>query len=426
MVIELWKDNRDIAEVLWGYLPESIFKDRGKHDIFAEKRSKSKLKDSDLSFKPFFVTPMSKSKLTVSNIDLEVYVNSNVDGVNTSISLSLLNGQFIYPEAFTENHRNSILWKNWYQSNRSSFRNRGSYRTLIRSVSQPVIMHFEDDSKPEISIKEKRHPKKLSLSLGDRKSNIKESISLNKDPGSNAHHRHFSRESKAAGANSNKVKHKQIGETSFSPKHSSYSLSTPNISFYNLGSEATMVDNRRIELSKLVESNISSSFKPLNKIDRLSIRTSGRKSSKSFDALSHKPMSELISDFEERMMVAILEAISDEDNVCRSFKENSESRNDCVERSNSETSIPWAQETSKMMMSKMTMLLRPRASPLTCEALFSSTQQTESYDDDDIGFCDKDKSNYGHPDQAYVGALPDLDSSVTPDIFQRFSVSTRY
>jgi hypothetical protein len=170
LVIELWKDNRDIAEVLWGYLPESIFKGRGQHDIFAEKRNKSKLKDNDLSFKPFFVIPKSSSKLTVSKIDLEVYVNSNVDGVHTSISLSLLNGQFFYPEAFAENQRNSILWKKRHQSsNRSSVRNRSSNRKRIRS--QPIIM-LEDDKKPVVSTNKKGHLKKLSRSLGDRKSNI--------------------------------------------------------------------------------------------------------------------------------------------------------------------------------------------------------------------------------------------------------------
>jgi hypothetical protein len=166
----------------------------------------------------------------------------------------------------------------------------------------------------------------------------------------------------------------------------------------------------------------------LKKRNRLSLRTSGSKSTKSLVAFSQKPMFELISDFEERIMVSILEAISDKDNVCRSFTESNESTNGCDESSSSESSTPHAQEISKLMVSKMTILLRPRALPLTCEALYSITQQNES-NDDDIGFYGKVKPNYGHRDRAlFKGAFPEFESSDTLDIPQRprVSVSNRH
>jgi hypothetical protein len=128
--------NRNVAGTLWMYMPESIFKDRTQYDISAKQRHKPKLKDDDLIFKPFSVVPFSRAKMRVENIDLELYVCSNWDGVTTSISLSILNDLYMIPDACD-------------------------------------VQNYKDSNTPEVKILEEIRPKKL-LSLGHSQKYSKE------------------------------------------------------------------------------------------------------------------------------------------------------------------------------------------------------------------------------------------------------------
>jgi hypothetical protein len=93
---------KDIANVIWQYLPESRFKDRHQLANSPLRWNKDvKLKDDEVIFKPFSVIPVSESELTVLNINLEAYVYSNLDGTRSSIYLSELNGRYISPQRQT-------------------------------------------------------------------------------------------------------------------------------------------------------------------------------------------------------------------------------------------------------------------------------------------------------------------------------------
>jgi len=90
-----WHEN--VAQLLWLFLPESMFKDRVWHDTLVTKRNSPGIVKENFDFKPFSVTlnPASKSWL-VKDINFEVYVSSNVDAATSSISLSDINGRFFH------------------------------------------------------------------------------------------------------------------------------------------------------------------------------------------------------------------------------------------------------------------------------------------------------------------------------------------
>jgi len=167
--VELCAMNRDIADVLWRFLPESMFKERVQNDISADQQNDQN--EDNLFFRPFLVTPTSKSKMTVSNIDLEVEVRSNVDGANSSISLSVLEGLFFYPEAWPAGSRKTMLWRNRHKNKGFSIQKR------TRTWSQPIRIDFYEEK----NIVEET----ISLSRSN-KSSI-ESTSRNKGPLSHSH-----------------------------------------------------------------------------------------------------------------------------------------------------------------------------------------------------------------------------------------------
>jgi len=90
--------HEDLAQLLWRFLPESMFKDSARHVTSAATRNSAKSLWENVYFKPFSVAPIhtSKSWLKVEGINLEVYVCSNVDGVSSSLSLSEINGRFFH------------------------------------------------------------------------------------------------------------------------------------------------------------------------------------------------------------------------------------------------------------------------------------------------------------------------------------------
>lgn len=97
-------------------------------------------------------------------------------------------------------------------------------------------------------------------------------------------------------------------------------------------------------------------------MDSLVAPTTGCKTS---IAIPQKSLPDLINDFGDRIMVAILEAISSKDNECRSMRKDNKIRT--VE-----------------LGGRMKMLLRHKASLTTSEPFLSSLQ-TNSYDDMDRG-----------------------------------------
>jgi len=96
---------KDIADVLWQYLPESKFKDRARRVQYGRKYQ---LKSMDI-FKPFKVVASSIKSVVVSKIDLEAVVWSNCDGASASIVLNDLNGRYVSP------HKWPLLLKNKIQ-----------------------------------------------------------------------------------------------------------------------------------------------------------------------------------------------------------------------------------------------------------------------------------------------------------------------
>jgi len=162
--------------VLWRFLPESMFKERVQNDISAEQQNDQN--EDNLFFRPFSVIPTSESQLTVRKIDLEVQVHSKVDGANSSISLSVLNGLFFYPDAWPAGSRKTMLWRNRNKNKGYSIRNRA------RTWSQPDRTDFYDE---ENIVEESIWKKKLSRSSSRSNKSYIESTSIYKVPLSHSH-----------------------------------------------------------------------------------------------------------------------------------------------------------------------------------------------------------------------------------------------
>jgi len=123
-------------------------------------------------------------------------------------------------------------------------------------------------------------------------------------------------------------------------------------------------------------------------LDSPAAPTSGCKAS---GAIPQKSLPDLINDFGDRIMVAILEAISSKDNECRSLRKDNKIR-------------------SGELGGRMTMLLRHKASLTTSEPFLSSLHMTNSNDDLDQG--EEDTFNKGDSSQTLVVAgFPELELS---------------
>jgi len=85
--------SKDMADILWQYLPESKFKDQARSVQHGEKYQ---LKGMEI-FKPFKVVARSIKEVVVSKIDLEAVVWSNFDAASASIVLNDLNGRYVSP-----------------------------------------------------------------------------------------------------------------------------------------------------------------------------------------------------------------------------------------------------------------------------------------------------------------------------------------
>jgi len=311
----------------------------------------------------------------VSNIDLEVQAHSNIDGANSSISLSVLNGAFFYPEAWPAGLRKTMLFRNGHKGNRCRKKKKK------RTSSLPISMDFQDDKKNYEEINQK---KKLSQSLGRRSKSSIESATPPGDLASKSHGNQHHLEEKCDGVSSDGAKHEITEKTIVSPPLFLDSCSAQNCQVDSTDSKSTSLHLIRVENSKL--SGASGNWNR-KKVGNLVVPTSPYKTSV---PIPQKPLSDLINDFGDRVMVAILEAISSKDNECRSFTENK---------------IESVEEEGRM-----TMFLRHRASLSTSEQLLPSPHQPKTLDDMDLG--EEDNFNKGDSSQTlFEISLPDLELS---------------
>lgn len=135
-----------IAELVWEFLPESMFKDQAGPAISGDQKNQLNVQQ-DSFFKSFSVVPISQSILSVSNIDLAVCVFSNTDGNSSCMFLSELNGLFECAETIVPRI-----------SSVDSFSNQKAHASSIRSQT-PVV-----DLAQNVNVKNEPHLSNVNYS----------------------------------------------------------------------------------------------------------------------------------------------------------------------------------------------------------------------------------------------------------------------
>jgi len=143
LLIKLLPFPKDIGTVIWGYLPESKFKDRVDIHNSLKWTEDGELKENKLIFQPFCVRPKSLNEMTVSKINLEACVYNKLDGACSSVSLRKLNGSFIVAQPQSEIDITPLgltfsdsFSSSWSREEKSSFNYFGG-RTLNRCQTTP-------------------------------------------------------------------------------------------------------------------------------------------------------------------------------------------------------------------------------------------------------------------------------------------------
>jgi len=287
---------KDIVDELWEFLPEFRFKDRAQINISTEHQDESKLEENKALLKPFSLVANSETELTLSNIDLEAYVHSNVDARLSSIHLSKLNGHFMCPDRLPAHLRKKLLSKFLSQKDQILLRDKPRKEGgLSWSLSNITLCGDKDHESNDMRGVAFRH----SLSKGNNLLFSRETLKIPPDQNSPT--------------TAEIDRHLNVSEMG---KHSSVTYVVPDSSVSN---SFTIFTLGNIQNSKSLSPD-SPGYVKLTEGGNHSMPVvtacTKKKDSRRLHAFPVHLLTDVIYDFEEQIMDAVLTALTSEDNQC--------------------------------------------------------------------------------------------------------------